>query len=743
MTEAAKAVTNVIALNPILSPQERANLGKLPSALTCLNQKTRMVLEALLNHCFEQCNDSIFHAADCATSTDIQNQLFDANRLLRAQQPHFCQHFLGGIDIAFSQLVDNHNKSNAPTSNTEATDSASRWSINLEKLENETIAQNKNRLASISTRIQGVLTAHNIEQHSSNDAHQTNPLHPTVLSRLYSTQITRLQLPAPAMQCISDVFQASLFDQLHNIYQAVDNLLDQIGVAKAKEFDKHFSSKHISQLSQRQPKNTAPLNEVTASILDSVLGEKKPAKLVTRKELITIIQVAQRELSSATALESSTCMTQLLQQTQKRLNISGELCNHDQELIKLIGVMFEVVTRNDNLEPMTKGYINRLQVTTIKVALLDKTFLINNQHPARSLLNELVLAGLGWQQKQDPHLKSETIRTLDRITHNIVENYGTDITIFIEALAVLRKTLNNERQQLSLLGIRLHGSAQGKAKAKETELITDTLIAKILNTANAAPVVHAFATKLWRNVMLVTAMRDSITSPKWLAHIHLLEDICHLTTACTNTADKIERSNALPKAMQYIQQALTTCAHNAFDTAEILEELHRTLCSCLKGKPAPTHYQLKNSHQNEAPAPGSLEVSPKTNRVLKSQYQTTAATPASANTAQPKTEQDTPADALLREQVAQFPRGALFNWEAPDKGTIRCQLAAIIKQTNRYIFINRNGIKVIDMAIDDVITAIKSEQLIPLENNRVFDKALEEVVTGLRRNQTDSISNRQ
>ena len=748
MTEAAKAVTNVIALDPILSPQERTNLRKLPPALACINQKTRMVLEALLNHCFEQCNDRIFQTADDdTTSTQVQAQLFDANRLISSQQSHFCQHFLGGIDIAFSRLVDANTKNSAKVTGSpnNAPEDTSRWNISLEKIENEAIAQNKNLLASIATRIKGVLKANNIDNPANGEPHEGNPLHPAVLTRLYSEQITRLQLSEPAQNCVSQVFQTSLFEQLHNLYNAIENLLDHNGVAKAKEFDSHFSGKHISQLSQRQPKSSAPLNEITASILNSVLGENKPSKQVTRKEIITILDVAQSELGNATAVEASASMLQLLQQTQKRLNISGQLCNYEKELIKLIGVMFEVVTRNNNLDLIAKGYINRLQVATIKVALHDKTFFENNQHPARCLLNELVLAGLGWQQKQDPNLKSETIRTLDRITRNIVENYGTDATTFSQALTVLRKTLNNERQQLSLLGIRLHGSAQGKAKAQEAENATDTIIANILNTANAAPVVHAFANKLWRNAMLVTAMRDSITSSKWHTQIQLLENICRLTTPCTNPADKIERSNTLPKIMQQIQQALTSCAHNAFDTAEILEELHRTLCECLKGKTAPEHYQLKNAHHNEAPAPGSLEVSQKTDSNIKTQH--TAPANASAlksnNQAPTQNAEATPEDALLHAKVTQFPRGALFNWQEPEKGTIRCQLAAIIKQTNRYIFINRNGIKVIEMGIDEVVTAIKSEQLTPLENNMVFDKALEEVVTGLRRSQNAPISNQQ
>lgn len=772
MTEAAKSITNVVTLDPVLGPQDRANLGKLPAPLMSTNLKIRMVFEALLNHCFEQCNDALFQAADSAETTEQQDQLFNANRRLRDHQTRFCQHFLGGIDMAFSQLTASGSdkqankspKRNYPASDELDPQEPDSWAIRLEALENDAIAQNQNRLASISTRINGVLNA-------ANDANETkdrpNPLHPAIIIGLFNQQVTRLALPARAAECMADIFQACLIDQLGNIYDAVDRLLDQAGVAKAKDFDSNFTSKYISQLSMRQTKEAAPTNEATIAILNSVLGAPKHNKQVSRKQLLRILDVAQRELGDAAALETSASMTQLLAQTQNRLQISGELSNYDRELIKLIGVMFEVVTRNDNLEPLIKRYVNRLQVAVIKIALVDTTFFSQPSHPARCLLNELVMAGLGWQQSQDPDQKSENIRIIEKITSNIVENFGIDTITFVQALKLLRKTLNNERQELSLLGVRLHGSAQGKCKSKEAENAVEAIIGTTLKTADATPIVRAFASRLWSKVMLVTALRDGITSNRWHAQTQLLDNLCHLTTPCTTADDKIERCASLPKVMQQIQQALTTCTHNAFDTAEILEELHRTLCECLKGNSAPTQYAIKNAHEHETPTPGSVEINRKPEAASSPAKQPAAPINDSANKAEvdapveathtsapstapapsdapadtpaAQTAQESESDALLREQIMQFPRGALFNWEEPNKGKIRCQLAAVIKQTNHYIFINRNGIKVVEMAIDEVMAAVKSNQLTAIDNNMVFDKALEEVVTGLRRSQSNAI----
>jgi hypothetical protein len=749
--EAVKNNANVVTLDLVLSQQQRANLAKLPQPLACINQKNRMVLEALLNHCFDQCNDALFLAADKAQGVEEQNLLFDANRLLSSQLGNFKQYFLGGIDIAFSELMvpvsssaAHQNERLEPNRRVDPVG----WMIPLEATINECLAQNQLALASINTRIGSLLAGPCLQ----------NPLNPSLAGELIKQQIERLKLPSKAIDIIIDVFKNVVFESQTPIYAAIENILDQYAVAKAKDIDNHFAGKYVSQLSSRQLKTIeqADPNSATAIILNSVLRTTKATKMLAHRELINVLDVVQRELGNATTADNYTTIIALITQTQNRLNISGELTRYDRELIRLVNVLFDLVTREDNLEPLTKGYINRLLVPVIKVALVDKTFFNESQHPVRRLLNELIFAGLGWQQHQDPKLNSENIRLIDKITRNIVDNFGSDIASFEHALELLSKFQTSERRQLSLLNTRLNGTAEGKARALDVEKSVDETIKLQLKTVVNAPIINVFANKLWRKVLLVTAFKEGTKSPIWLEQCALLNKLCHLVTPCLGQNDKIQRSQDLPVIIPQIQSNLTTCAHNAFESAEILEELHRTLCECLKGNSAPTSYRLKNTHHSEVPTPGSVEICRDLEEVSPSTApaapeapslevrqghvaQKPAATTQKATKASP-TIFENDEDKLLIQEIMKFTRGAIFNWEEPNKGTIRCQLAAIINQTNRYIFINRNGIKVVDLAIEEMMSTLRSGQLKPINNSQLFDKALEEVVTGLRRSQSTPLN---
>ena len=134
------------------------------------------------------------------------------------------------------------------------------------------------------------------------------------------------------------------------------------------------------------------------------------------------------------------------------------------------------------------------------------------------------------------------------------------------------------------------------------------------------------------------------------------------------------------------------------------------------------------SSRNQAPAPGSTEQAPATAVNVSAAEQTTA-------------ELDNfhfdQGDEALIEQICRFPRGSLFDLHSSQDTTTRCRLAAIIGHHERFIFINRNGLKVAEMSMPELLQALKTEQLVAIEQSMVFDQALETVVSGLRRNADD------
>lgn len=75
------------------------------------------------------------------------------------------------------------------------------------------------------------------------------------------------------------------------------------------------------------------------------------------------------------------------------------------------------------------------------------------------------------------------------------------------------------------------------------------------------------------------------------------------------------------------------------------------------------------------------------------------------------------------------------NWVEFQQGggkILRCRLAAIIRATGKYIFVNRAGVKVAENNREGLLKAYMSGELATLDEGRLFDRALESVIGNLR-----------
>jgi len=62
----------------------------------------------------------------------------------------------------------------------------------------------------------------------------------------------------------------------------------------------------------------------------------------------------------------------------------------------------------------------------------------------------------------------------------------------------------------------------------------------------------------------------------------------------------------------------------------------------------------------------------------------------------------------------------------------RAKLAAIVRATGKYIFVNRIGMKVAERMRAELIEELKVGMISVLDNALLFDRALESVISGLR-----------
>ncbi len=179
--------------------------------------------------------------------------------------------------------------------------------------------------------------------------------------------------------------------------------------------------------------------------------------------------------------------------------------------------------------------------------------------------------------------------------------------------------------------------------------------------------------------------------------------------AAIDTVPKLEASTAEPAAVgpKTLDEVLST-RHQSEPQAVNLGELDRELAA---------HFDeavVEPVAAVPAPAPVAPEL-------------------AAANTPVPVQ----PAIAPITEQRAQerVDRLQVGGWVEFQQGggkVLRCRLAAIIRATGKYIFVNRAGVKVADNNREGLAKAYQRGELTVLDEGRLFDRALESVIGNLR-----------
>ena len=81
----------------------------------------------------------------------------------------------------------------------------------------------------------------------------------------------------------------------------------------------------------------------------------------------------------------------------------------------------------------------------LKVAILDKSCFARMHHPARSLLNALAEAAVGWQSEYGRD--SAFYARIEGFVRQVLTDFDDDVSVFAEVLKALREFLDEEKHK--------------------------------------------------------------------------------------------------------------------------------------------------------------------------------------------------------------------------------------------------------------------------------------------------------
>ena len=766
-----------------LNAQRGMDQLSMPAALVRLRDASGQALGKLLTDFFDSADDALFALADKAGTNQEQTAYFDAMRELRLRRKHMSLSILQWVSRAFNEI--GRFDPLPGSSGLQDVDQDSLTLMDHGELEQKVAIDNMmTKLRNHHAQAIGMLSARvaTVVPGVSFGERQM-PLSPETICTGLGEACADLEIDIRAKLVVLKLFDRLLIGQLETLYKEANRLLVQDGVlpdlkrAPAAPASGQQSRPGAGRpVPARQPASakgsdaqwdSADHSDATFSELSSLLHHEAQtgpfqsspgARSLDTKTLLARLGAAQTFHFSDRDGAATPLAEQLRMALRSEQGGVYAVQQVDSDVINLVTMLFDFILEDRQLPPLMKALIGRLQIPVLKVALCDRSFFNRGGHPARKLLNELAMAGIGWNEKtasqRDP-LREKIESVVDRLLNEFTDN----VDIFSELLQDFGHFMDLDRRRRELVEQRLRDAEEGRARHERAKTIVESLLNESLTNRNVPGSVETLLWEPWRKYLQWILLRESEESEQWQAAVSLTRNIIWTVDPHqVNDNTRSELLRAIPGVVDAIREGLQSIAWDPFAIDGMIRDLelaHVDVLQQLVSFREPPVVEAKiepvADSATEALTPPPEPVAP---------VEDTPAIPAAIESGQvlPSVAQHVPGPGPVAEpaesadrhsDVAPEPvsgqwleradRMRVGSWIelANDSQKVRCKLAAVIKATGKYIFVNRNGAKVAEYHRDELASALAAGHMTLLDDGLIFDRALESIIDNLRQSRRD------
>lgn len=410
------------------------------------------------------------------------------------------------------------------------------------------------------------------------------------------------------------------------------------------------------------------------------------------------IQSDTSALSSTEFIENIEIDTNLIERLQHTLEEEREKIFHgidrrqlpdaDNDVIELVGMMFEYMLRDENLPNVVKALLSRLHTPLLKVAVVNKSFFTEADHPARRLLDNMTAAGIRWVDESEadrgifPKMKA--------IVDRLLLEYKEDAGIFEEVLEEFDKAVEELNRRAQVVEKRTMEAANGQEKLQAARHQARNEILRQLEGRTVAKSASEFLQRIWADKLTFILLRENegVESDAWHSAAASIGRIIDSVTPPANDGERKRRRQALAELQDSLREQ--TQSMQQPDKEKLLGALFKSQKLVLEG-------QTEKVAVTTAP-----EAAPK---------------PQTADAGQQDSALSPEQEAML-EKLESVPFGTWFEFTRPGEERRRAKLSWRSTITEKYMFVDQMGVKASVIAMHDLANSMLDGSVRIIDNAR-------------------------
>lgn len=333
--------------------------------------------------------------------------------------------------------------------------------------------------------------------------------------------------------------------------------------------------------------DTAPTPPAHAAARAPAAGPSSPTferALVKLEELITLQlakPVAEQSLSTLT-------LRNLGGSGEPRANLSaqaGDLV--DRQIVELLSRLFESLLADSQLPTAIRAALARLQVSALRVALIDPGMLNAHDHPVWMLINRIGEAAATYTQAQDPRAAA-LAAFCETLVEELVRMPTQDAQAYRRSFARLQAFLMQQLREQQAAAQATIDQLRLAEQREELEAELSQRLAEQMVPIRTSGAIRRFVTGTWAKVLADAIQRFGDKGEPTTSYLKAVDDLLWSLRLPDHPQSRQRLLGLLPALLERLRAGMESIGVAEADRNGILDELMAVHAEALRpGKPAP------------------------------------------------------------------------------------------------------------------------------------------------------------
>ncbi len=273
----------------------------------------------------------------------------------------------------------------------------------------------------------------------------------------------------------------------------------------------------------------------------------------------------------------------------------------DAMTIDIVAMLFDFIFEDRQIPAAVKALLGRLQIPTLKVALLDRAFFSSRSHPARQLLDRLARAAIGLDESSSRG--EATLAKLEHVVGRVLAEFDDDLGLFATLAAEMEAFLAQQDEAEEAIATRTARLVEERERREIAGILAEEEVDRRLAARDWVPEpVRAMLEDVWARALADAHLAHGEGSQAWQAMLATADELLWSVEPKADAADRRRLVAGIPALVASLQAGMARAgvgdpARDVF--FGMLVDCHaQAVKAGLRGMPLPG----RSSAQEPAPA---------------------------------------------------------------------------------------------------------------------------------------------